>query len=266
MTDDEGRDSFMECDEPTLDQLDEDSLLEVFGYFSFDELLLMSRVCTRFLQLSRRCLRKIRHFELDYRAIASKQQSEEQQQSRLRDIFTNVGSNLESFKFSGGFIMNEDLKRGIVTGVALNCSGTLQHLTINYVELREEHLVALTALLSHLTGLDLGRCALRDETFGPFIARASNLRTLAIPGNAELHGEFLERWQDCQRMEQLDVSYCYSLNVGNLKSFLAKAVNLKAVDVTACQWLEKDKGIFHACERKIESRAELPVFSYFKHG
>ncbi|KAL1373607.1 hypothetical protein pipiens_005126 [Culex pipiens pipiens] len=240
MSHDDGHGCFMECDEPSLDQLDEDSLLEVFGYFSFDELLLMSRVCTRFLQLSRRCLRKIRHFELDYRAIAS------------RD-------------FSGGFIMNEDLKRGIVEGVALTC-GTLQHLTINYVELREEHLVALTALLSHLTGLDLGRCALRDETFGPFIAKASMLQTLAIPGNAELHGEFLERWADCQRMEQLDVSYCYSLNVGNLKPFLARAVKLKAVDVTACQWLEKDKGIFHACERTIESRAELPVFAYFKHG
>uniref|UniRef100_A0A8D8C3L0 F-box/LRR-repeat protein 15 n=1 Tax=Culex pipiens TaxID=7175 RepID=A0A8D8C3L0_CULPI len=265
MSNDDGRGGFMECDEPTLDQLDEDSLLEVFGYFSFDEFLLMSRVCTRFLQLSRRCLRKIRHFELDYRAIESRDVSEEQRQSRLRDIFTNVGSNLESFKFSGGFIMNEDLKRGIVEGVALTC-GTLQHLTINYVELREEHLVALTALLSHLTGLDLGRCALRDETFGPFIAKASMLQTLAIPGNAELHGEFLERWTDCQRMEQLDVSYCYSLNVGNLKPFLARAVKLKAVDVTACQWLQKDKGIFHACERTIESRAELPVFAYFKHG
>lgn len=251
-------------DESTLDLLDEDSLLEVFAYLTFDELLLMSRVCTRFLQLSRRCLRKIRYFDLDYRAVVSRQQTEDQL-ARVQDIFTNVGSNLEAFRFSGGFIMNEDLKRSIISGVSLTC-GTLQHLTINYVEIHEEHLVALTALLSHLTGLDLGRCTLRDDIFTPFIAKASKLRVLSIPGNAELRGEFLERWHDCQLMEQLDVSYCYSLNVGNLKPFLERAVHLKGVDVTACQWLEKDKGIFHACERKIESRAELPEFCYFRHG
>lgn len=264
MTDDEVRGSFAESDESTLDQLDEDSLLEVFSYFSFDELLLMSRVCTRFLQLSRRCLRKIRYFDLDYRALVSRQQTEEQL-SRLQDILTNVGSNLEAFRFSGGFIMNEDLKRGIIDGVSLTCGG-LQHLTINYVELREEHLVALTALLSQLTGLDLGRCTLRDDVFGPFITKATKLRVLAIPGNAELRGEFFEQWHGCQLVEQLDVSYCYSLNVGNLKPFLARAVCLKGVDVTACQWLGKDKGIFHECERSIESRADLPVFSYFRHG
>lgn len=238
--------------------LDEDSLLEIFRYLDFNQLIEVSRVCTLFQQLSKRCLRRIRYFELDYRAFM-----ENFHLPRIKDILSQVGPHLVSFKFSGGFIMDVDLKRTIVDGVALNCSN-LQHLTINYVELKEEHLHALKALLSHLTGLDLGRCALEDATFGPFIADASRLTTLAIPGNAELDGSFLDVWHDCAQLEQLDISYCYSFNVWRMELFLSRAVKLRGVDVTACIWLGKDKQIFNDCGRDITLGVELPVFRYFK--
>lgn len=238
--------------------LDEDSLLEIFRFLDFGELLDASGVCVLFQQLSRTCLRKIRHFELDYRAFMNNFHL-----PRINVILSNIGPHLRAFKFSGGFIMNEDLKRAIVNGVALNC-GSLQHLTINYVELRAEHLNALKVLLSHLTGLDMGRCALRDDSFGTFIADASQLKSLAIPGNAELDGSFLDVWQNCHQLEQLDVSYCYSLSVGKMETFLTRATKLKGVDVTACTWLKKDKRIFNDCGRDIELGVGLPVFNYFK--
>lgn len=245
-------------DQLTIYDLDEDSLLEIFRYLGFNELLDASGVCDLFRQLSRRCLRKIRHFELDYRALMN-----DFHLPRINVILGNIGPHLEAFKFSGGFIMNEDLKRTIVNDVALNCV-SLQHLTINYVELRVEHLNALKVLLAQLTGLDMGRCALQDDSFGTFIANASQLKALAIPGNAELNGNFLDAWQNCQQLEQLDVSYCYSFSVGKVEAFLTRATNLKGVDVTACTWLRKDKRVFLDCERDIELGVKLPVFSYFK--
>lgn len=242
----------------TIYDLDEDSLLEIFRYLDFNELLDASGVCVLFRQLSRRCLRKIRHFELDYRAFMNNFHL-----PRINDIMSNIGPHLKAFKFSGGFIMNEDLKRTIVNDVALNCV-TLQHLTINYVELRAEHLTALKVLLPHLTGLDLGRCALRDDILGAFIEDASQLKALAIPGNAELDGSFLDVWQNCHQLEQLDVSYCYSLSVGKMETFLTRAIKLKAVDVTACTWLKKDKRVFNDCGRDVELGVELSALSYFK--
>lgn len=238
--------------------LDEDSLLEVFRYLNFNQLLEASRVCILFRQLSRRCLRRIKHFELDYRAFMN-----DFHLPRIDVILSNIGPNLEAFKFSGGFIMNEDLKRTIVYDVALHCT-SLQHLTINYVELKAEQLVALKPLLSHLTGLDLGRCALQDDFFGPFIESASQLQTLAVPGNASLDGSFLDGWQCCSRLEQLDVSHCYSFNVGKLEAFLGRAVKLRSVDVTACTWLKKDKQVFNDCGRDVALGVELPEFDYFK--
>ncbi|XP_058449172.1 F-box/LRR-repeat protein 15-like [Malaya genurostris] len=245
-----------------LDILDDDSLLEVFAYLNFDELLLASRVCFKFLQLTRQRLRKIRHFQLDYRALITRNND---QLIRLRDIFTNIGTNLIAFKFSGGFIMNETLKCSIIENITLSCSN-LQHLTLNYIELSSKNLTALKPLLVQLKGLDLGRCTLRDESFGQFICAASELRSLAIPGNAELDGRFFDMWHSCSLLELLDISYCYSLNVGSIEPFLRRAVKLRGIDVTACQWLQKDKQIFNSCNRNIELCVELPELSYYNNA
>lgn len=242
--------------------LDDDCLLEVFKYLTFDELLQVANVCLRFAAICKLSLRKIRFFELDYRALLARK---DDQSKRLEDIFTSIGSHLLAFKFSGGFIMGKDLKRSIITNMTLNCI-SLQHLSINYIELSDEMLTVLKPLLSHLTGLDLGRCALQDDAFGKFITGASKLTTLAIPGNDEIDGSFFDAWSDCTQLEQLDISYCYSLNVGRLEAFLTKASNLKGVDVTACQWLKKNKDVFNTSGRSIKLGAILPEFRYYKKG
>lgn len=244
-----------------LDILDDDCLLEVFSYLSFEELLLTSRVCTKFLQLTRCRFRRLRHFELNYRALVERT---DDQVLYIKDVFTNLGPNLNAFRFSGGFIMNKTLKSNILNSATQNCD-ILQHLSLNYIELNAEHLSTLKRLLPQLKSLNLGRCSLKDETFGPFIEASFELISLAIPGNAELDGSFFDKWQSCAYMEMLDVSYCYSLNVGTMRSFLPRAPNLRGVDVTACQWLQKDKGIFNSCIGNIESTVVLPEFNYYKN-
>ncbi|XP_058126593.1 F-box/LRR-repeat protein 15-like [Anopheles ziemanni] len=243
--------------------LDEDSLMEIFSYFSFDELLMLSAVCGRFLQLCQRHLRKIRHFELDYRAIAGCENYEQ----RLQNIFRSLGPSMVAFRLSAGYIMDEKLKQTIVDNLARYCT-SLRHLTINYTVLTELHLRPLAVLLRTLVTLDLGRCDLTDASLAEFLQSQPTLqlRTLAIAGNPNLSGAFFANWTNCPMLEQLDLSYCFSLNVDMMEEFLKHAKRLAAVDATGSLWLQRNKDIFHKEGRSITMGTELPELTYFKSG
>uniref|UniRef100_A0A182MZ71 F-box domain-containing protein n=1 Tax=Anopheles dirus TaxID=7168 RepID=A0A182MZ71_9DIPT len=244
-------------------ELDEDSLMEIFSYFNFNELLALSAVCLRFLHLCQRHLRKIRHFELDYRSVVGR----EHYPDYLRNVFTSLGPTLEAFRFSGGYIMDERLKQLIVDGLATHCTN-LRHLTINYTILNAHHLQSLAALLDTLQHLDLGRCDLTDDGLGAFLRSARPLRlvTLAVPGNSNLLGAFFKDWTSAERLEQLDLSYCHSLNVQEMDEFLCHASRLVAVDVTGSLWLQRNKDIFRKDGRSVTMGTKLPVLEYYKAG
>uniref|UniRef100_A0A182VHR6 F-box domain-containing protein n=1 Tax=Anopheles merus TaxID=30066 RepID=A0A182VHR6_ANOME len=243
-------------------ELDEDSLMEIFSYFCFNELLVLSSVCKRFLYISQRHLRKIRNFELDYRSVAGRDNYPEY----LRNVFTSLGPTMEAFRFSGGYIMDETLKQHIVDNLAAHCSN-LRSLTINYTILTEQHLRPLAVLLATLHHLDLGRCDLTDESLGEFLrSRPLHLRTLAIPGNPNLLGKFFNDWTTARELEQLDLSCCFSLNVQEMDEFLNTAKCLQAVDVTKSLWLERNKDIFQKDGRSIMLGTSLPVLEYYKAG
>uniref|UniRef100_A0A182RIQ9 F-box domain-containing protein n=1 Tax=Anopheles funestus TaxID=62324 RepID=A0A182RIQ9_ANOFN len=243
--------------------LDEDSLMEIFSYFCFNELLVLSSVCKGFLHLCQRHLRKIRHFELDYRSVAGRENYPEY----LRNVFTSLGPTLEAFRFSGGYIMDETLKQLIVDGVAAHCTN-LRHLTINYTILNEQQLRSLAVLLETLVHLDLGRCDLTDDSLGELLrSRPLKLQTLAIPGNTNLLGVFFKDWTTAYDLEQLDLSYCFSLNVQEMDEFLKHhATRLRAVDVTGSLWLQRNKDIFRKDGRSISMGTSLPVLEYYKAG
>ncbi|XP_052870018.1 uncharacterized protein LOC128275522 [Anopheles cruzii] len=242
--------------------LDEDSLMEIFSYFNFEELLFLSVVCVPFLQLCRRHLRKIRHFELDYRMLVDRPDRIE----HLRNIFQSLAPSLDAFRFSGGYIMDETLKQSIVYNLASSCA-SLRHLTINYVVLNEHHLRPLTTLLPTLVSLDMGRCDLQDNTLAEFLqCRPLKLRTLAIPGNSILVGTFFDSWTTCDTLEQLDVSHCSSLNIKQIKAFLLRAARLSAINVTGCFWHQRDKEIFQNLGRSITMETNIPELKYFKGG
>uniref|UniRef100_A0A182PVJ7 F-box domain-containing protein n=1 Tax=Anopheles epiroticus TaxID=199890 RepID=A0A182PVJ7_9DIPT len=242
--------------------LDEDSLMEIFSYFCFNELLLLSSVNKRFLYICQRHLRKIRYFELDYRSVVGRDNFPEY----LRNVFTSLGPTMEAFRFSGGYIMNETLKQHIVDNLAAHCTN-LRHLTINYTILTEQHLRPLAVLLSTLEHLDLGRCDLTDESLGEFLrSQPLALRTLAIPGNPNLLGKFFHDWTTANQLEQLDLSCCFSLNVQEMEEFLKHAKRLHAVDVTKSLWLERNKDIFQKDGRAITMGTNLPLLEYYKAG
>lgn len=244
-------------------ELDEDSQMEIFSYFDFNELLALSTVCQRFLHLCQRHLRKIRHFELDYRSVVGR----ENYADYLRQVFTSLGPTLEAFRFSGGYIMDERLKQLILDGLATYCAN-LRHLTINYTILTADHLRSLAPLLETLHHLDLGRCDLTDDGLGEFLRSVRPLRlvTLAIPGNTNLLGGFFKHWTTADRLEQLDLSYCHSLNVQEMDEFLGYAKRLQAVDVTGSLWLQRSKDIFRKDDRSIAMGTNLPVLEYYKAG
>ncbi|XP_058060073.1 uncharacterized protein LOC131210797 [Anopheles bellator] len=244
--------------------LDEDSLMEIFSYFNFEELLFLSVVCIPFLQLCRRHLRKIRHFELDYRTLLGR--PEPVRIEHLHNIFQCLAPSLDAFRFSGGFIMDEMLKQSIVDNLATSCS-SLRHLTINYVQLNEHHLRPLTTLLPALVSLDLGHCDLQDNSLAEFLqCRPLKLRTLAIPGNTNLVGTFFDSWTSCDTLEQLDVDHCSSLNIGQIKAFLLRATRLSAITVSRCPWFQRDKEIFQTLGRSITMGTNIPELKYFKGG
>uniref|UniRef100_A0A182QS82 F-box domain-containing protein n=1 Tax=Anopheles farauti TaxID=69004 RepID=A0A182QS82_9DIPT len=244
-------------------ELDEDSLMEIFSYFDFNELLALSAVCQRFLHLCQRHLRKIRHFELDYRSVVSR----ENYPDYLRNVFTSLGPTLEAFRFSGGYIMDDRLKQLIVDGLAAHCTN-LRHLTINYTILNAHQLRSLAVLHGTLEHLDLGRCDLTDDMLGEFLRSVHPLRliTLAIPGNTNLLGGFFKDWTTAERLEQLDLSYCHSLNVQEMDEFLCYAKRLMAVDVTGSLWLQRSKDIFRKDGRSIAMGTNIPVLDYYKAG
>ncbi|XP_053677003.1 uncharacterized protein LOC128727152 [Anopheles nili] len=245
-----------------LIDLDEDSLMEIFSYFHFNELLTLSSVCLRFLHICQRHLRTIRNFELDYRAVVARDNYTEY----LRNVFAILGPTMEAFRFSGGYIMDEILKQTIVDNLATHCTN-LQHLTINYTVLNEHHLRPLATLLRTLVSLDLGRCDMTDENLGEFLqSRPLKLRFLAIPGNPALEGAFFKHWTTAEQLEQLDLSYCYSLNIDAMEGFMQHANRLMAVDATGNLWLERNKDIFRRDGRSITMGTSMPALEYFRAG
>uniref|UniRef100_A0A2M4AWH1 F-box domain-containing protein n=1 Tax=Anopheles triannulatus TaxID=58253 RepID=A0A2M4AWH1_9DIPT len=242
--------------------LDEDSLMEIFSYFNFEELLFLSTVCLSFLHLCQRQLRKIRFFALDYRKVLERPNRIE----HVRNIFQALGPSLEGFRFSGGYIMDETLKHAIVDNLGRNCTA-LRHLTINYVKLNEQHLKLLAPLLSSLVTLNLGHCDLEDASLLEFLqSHRLQLQILSLPGNSNLSGTFFHDWTNCDTLEQLDVSYCFSLNIDRMEEFLFRAKRLTAINVTGSLWLQRNKQIFLIQGRTITMGTDIPEFQYSEGG
>uniref|UniRef100_A0A2M4CUN2 Putative agap008913-pa-like protein n=1 Tax=Anopheles darlingi TaxID=43151 RepID=A0A2M4CUN2_ANODA len=241
--------------------LDEHSLMEIFSYFNFEELLSLSTVCLPFLHLCQRHLRKIRFFALDYRKVSARPNRIE----HVRNIFQALGPSLEGFRFSGGYIMDEMLKQSIVVNLA-NCTA-LRHLSINYVKLNDQHLKHLASLLSTLVTLDLGHCDLEDASLLEFLqSHPLQLRVLSIPGNTNLRGTFFHDWTDCETLEQLDISYCFSLNIDRMEDFLIRAKRLTAINVTGSQRWQRNKQIFTLQGRTITMGTDIIEFQYSEGG
>ena len=241
----------------TIYDLTDDCLMEIFSYLDFDEMLKISEVCRLFSDVCKEMFHKIKHFELDFRLLSANNRN-------LNLLFSNLGPHMISFKFSGGYIMDENLKRDIIVNVAKYC-WSLKHLTLNYLKLPRELLLELGQIVESLELLDLGRTEVDDDVIGDILINASDLKMLCLPGNINLTGRFLEQ-TNVESLEQLDLSYCYDFDISFLDAFLNTARNLKHVDVTACKWLPRDRDIFTKDDRDVELGVTYPEIEYNKRA
>lgn len=208
-------------------ELNDDCLIYIFQFLSIYELIEAEKVCKVFnitchAVYSSKRFHKMR---IELRNLRTEY---------FRGIFQRVGNTLRHFEFSGGFIMNEGVKRTMIDGVS-KCCPKLKSVTINYTQFSNTNFLQLQECFSQLTCLDLSRCNLDEDILKITMdgERFRNVKTLKIAGNACMTGSL---FKDMKHVEVLDVSYCFGLRFAEFVVFLKNCLKLIELDVSAsCQ-------------------------------
>lgn len=204
--------------------LNNDCLVSIFNYFSIYELIEIEKVCRLFkitcddVYTTRRFHKmriELRNLRTDY----------------FSDIFKRAGNTLRHFEFSGGYIMDEGVKRTMIDGVSKFCPN-LRNLTINYTQFTTKNFIQLQECFENLTFLDLSRCGIDEDSLGFCLdgEKFKNIKTLKLAGNACMNGSF---FKNMIHVEVLDVSYCFELRFDEFFLFLKNCIQLTHVNVSA---------------------------------
>jgi hypothetical protein len=214
--------------------LNDDCLIRIFEFLSIYELIEAEKVCETFKATCESVYdsSKFHKMRIELRSL---------QTEYLSDIFDRVGDSLRAFEFSGGYIMNEEVKQTMIDGVTEKCS-KLNSLSINYVQFSSESFLKLQTSFCHLKVLDLSRCGI-SETALEIIEldgeRFKNVKTLKLAGNSCMTGSFFNKMR---HVETLDVSYCYNLSFFEFLKFLKNCIHLVDLDITAsCSLISEDE-------------------------
>lgn len=213
--------------------LDDDSLNNVFQFLSIYELIETEKVCETFKAIcdnvySSKKFHKIR-FEL-----------RNLQTENFKAIFNRIGETLRHFEFSGGYIMDENVKQTMIEGVTGLCP-KLKSLLINYVQFTPESFNQLQRCFSNLTCLDMSRCSIDESTLGVCLdgERFKSIKTLKLAGNSCMTGSF---FKTMKHVKVLDVSFCYNLSYAEFFHFLRNCLNLIELNFSAsCQFVAPDE-------------------------
>ncbi|XP_075151528.1 uncharacterized protein LOC142225607 [Haematobia irritans] len=101
-----------------------------------------------------------------------------------------IGKHLKSLSISVGYSLSSDLCISGYLG-PLCYYGSIENLTLNYVNFNEDYLECILKLASNLRILDLNFCQLTDELLQPILENCNLLETLSIIGNYGLRGKSL---------------------------------------------------------------------------
>lgn len=204
--------------------LDDDCLMNIFQFLSIYELIEAEKVCKAFKATCYNVYssKRFHKMRIELRNLRPEY---------YRGIFRRVGNTLRNFEFSGGYIMNEDVKRCMIDGVS-KCCPKLKSLTINYTEFSNTNFEQLQKCFTNLTFLDLSRCNLVEDILKITLdgERFRNIKTLKLAGNACMIGSL---FKDMKHVEELDVSYCFGLRFADFVVFLRNCVKLIKLDVSA---------------------------------
>lgn len=207
--------------------LNDDCLIYIFQFFSIYELIELEKVCNVFKGTCSNVYTSKRFHKV--RIELSNLKTE-----YFKDIFKCVGNSIRIFEFSGGYIMNEDVKCTMIDGLSKSCP-KLKSLTINYTQFTNTNFIQLQECFMNLSYLDLSRCGLDEDILGNTLdgERFRNIKTLKLAGNSCMNGSF---FKNMKHVEALDVSYCFGLKYYEFVDFLKNCIKLNDLDVSAsCQ-------------------------------
>lgn len=217
----------------TLLDLDDDCLINIFEFLSIYELIEVEKVCQTFKLICGEVYgsKKFHKMRIELRYLRSEY---------FKAIFDRVGGTLRAFEFSGGHIMNENVKQVMIEGVTNSCPMLLS-LTINYVHFTNDSFRQLQESFCNLTCLDLSRCSIDETSLGVELdgERLKSIKTLRLAGNSCMKGSFFKQMK---YVENLDISFCFNLSYFEFLDFLKNCLNLKELNVSAsCQLVSEDE-------------------------
>lgn len=219
-----------------LEDLNQDCLNYIFSYFDIYQLIDIEVTCSSFKATCESVYssRKFHTFKIELRYLRSEY---------LRKVLDRIGPTVRNFGFSGGFLMNEDIKETLIEGLVSNCE-CLTSLTINYVQFDKKLFDKLQKCFDSLIYLDLGHCALNEQRSG-IVLRNDNtrdLKRLVLAGNVNMSGEF---FKCIENLEELDISYCSGLRYYQFLKYLKTCKNLKSLNATGSpQLIPDNRNIF----------------------
>lgn len=204
--------------------LDDDCLLHIFEYLTLTEIITLEKTSKIFDESIKMYYRTVKTFECNYR---------DTKLPDLIEILTRIAPFLDSFKFSGGFIMKDEY-RSTLFSLLTTCK-CLTKLTLNYVPIQKDDLKKLTKISNIWEELDLGNCHIEDDDYTELLLHAKNLKNLKINGNPMLTGTCLK---NLSKIIKLDVSYCFTLKTEELCQFLKNCRTLKSLNVSGSYLLD----------------------------
>lgn len=207
----------------SLETLNHDCIFHIFRYLTIPDVINAEMCCPHLAEAAFAYYHQIHELTFMLRTLNARD---------VEPILHRVSPALRTFKFSGGYIMNNELKDKIVQSLAAHCT-RLQALTLNYVTL--DALDVLEPAMRNLVHLDLSHIHLEDAVLGRVLGQSS-LRSLSLRGNTKLDGSCLK---ELRHVEKLDVSYCFELQARELYDFLRNCDALKHLNVSGCGGLSK---------------------------
>lgn len=213
--------------------LDDDCLSDIFQFLSIYELIEAEKVCETFKSICYDVYRSKRFHKtkIELRYLRTEY---------YKMIFDRIGGTLRCFEFSGGHIMDENVKKTLIEGVTESCP-KLKSLKINYVQFTNETFKQLQQCFCNLTFLDLSRCSINESSLGICLdgEKFKNIKTLKLAGNSCMTGSF---FKTMKHVEIFDISYCYNLSYFEFLHFLRNCLNLIELNVSAsCQLVSEDE-------------------------
>lgn len=212
-----------------MDSLNDDCLFTIFKHLSIVDVIHVEEASPAFRGAAELYYRNIQRYVLLLRDMNP---------DYLERILERIGPTLKSFRFSGGFIMNNELKTMIIETIVKNCTN-LHSLAINYITMEyDTHLASLLKITPNLIELNLGNCPLADDKLQPILKSSPGLRKLTLNGNSSLEGKCL---MAVPQIQELDISICFEVKTENICDFICSCTKLRKLNVSGCFKLNRDR-------------------------